>query len=250
MCICSRAKESELHDPSSWDGTPLAGGGDFYDNVMMAAGQQFRTAEGMPQFVGATPLTLEEKLESEQCPDLRKRRLPVTLVTGFLGSGKTTLINHLLHEQREAVAVVENEVGEIAGRRSLSGVERTTEAEVVLLPGLRLLQSPWGLGRARPDNQSRESTASSSSWSGLAGTAPVHRPSSPPLRSRAGCSSRVVCDASRLKSHLVDGLEALDELGVVLAQIHSPTAPSSTRPDTVTPTPTPNSNPDPHPRPT
>ena len=41
-------------------------------------------------------------------------RLPVTLVTGFLGSGKTTLVNHILsnrHGVRAAVLV--NELGEI-----------------------------------------------------------------------------------------------------------------------------------------
>lgn len=41
-------------------------------------------------------------------------RLPVTLVTGFLGSGKTTLVNHIL-SNREGVraAVLVNELGEI-----------------------------------------------------------------------------------------------------------------------------------------
>ncbi len=41
-------------------------------------------------------------------------RIPVTVVTGFLGSGKTTLINHILQEQRgRKVAVIVNEFGEI-----------------------------------------------------------------------------------------------------------------------------------------
>jgi G3E family GTPase len=42
-------------------------------------------------------------------------RLPVTLVTGFLGSGKTTLVNHIL-SNREGVraAVLVNELGDIA----------------------------------------------------------------------------------------------------------------------------------------
>ena len=39
--------------------------------------------------------------------------VPVTVVTGFLGSGKTTLINRLLHEPHgERIAVIENEFGE------------------------------------------------------------------------------------------------------------------------------------------
>ncbi len=41
-------------------------------------------------------------------------RLPVTVLSGFLGSGKTTLMNHLLATlDRKRVAVIENELGEI-----------------------------------------------------------------------------------------------------------------------------------------
>lgn len=42
-------------------------------------------------------------------------RLPVTVVTGFLGSGKTTLVNHILaHQKGLRVAVMVNEIGDIA----------------------------------------------------------------------------------------------------------------------------------------
>ena len=42
-------------------------------------------------------------------------RLPVTIVTGFLGSGKTTLVNHILAQQHGLkIAVMVNEIGEIA----------------------------------------------------------------------------------------------------------------------------------------
>jgi len=42
------------------------------------------------------------------------QRVPVTVVTGFLGSGKTTLINHILKGQNgQKVAVIVNEFGEI-----------------------------------------------------------------------------------------------------------------------------------------
>ena len=41
-------------------------------------------------------------------------RLPVTIVTGFLGSGKTALVNHLLATQHGLkIAVMVNEIGEI-----------------------------------------------------------------------------------------------------------------------------------------
>jgi G3E family GTPase len=41
-------------------------------------------------------------------------RVPVTVVTGFLGSGKTTLVNYILSENHgKRIAVIENEFGEI-----------------------------------------------------------------------------------------------------------------------------------------
>jgi G3E family GTPase len=41
-------------------------------------------------------------------------RLPVTLVTGFLGSGKTTLVNHILSNRQDVrAAVLVNELGDI-----------------------------------------------------------------------------------------------------------------------------------------
>ncbi|NMG77573.1 CobW family GTP-binding protein [Aromatoleum diolicum] len=39
---------------------------------------------------------------------------PVTIITGFLGSGKTTLINRILRESHgQRIAVIENEFGEV-----------------------------------------------------------------------------------------------------------------------------------------
>mmetsp|Transcript_16467 Transcript_16467/g.24656 ORF Transcript_16467/g.24656 Transcript_16467/m.24656 type:complete len:350 (+) Transcript_16467:163-1212(+) len=40
---------------------------------------------------------------------------PITVVTGFLGAGKTTLVNYILKEQNEwKIAVLENEFGEVS----------------------------------------------------------------------------------------------------------------------------------------
>lgn len=41
--------------------------------------------------------------------------VPVTVLTGFLGSGKTTLMNHILNDQTHKMkfAVIENEFGDV-----------------------------------------------------------------------------------------------------------------------------------------
>src|SRR6266571_3162418 len=60
--------------------------------------------------------------------------IPVTLLTGFLGSGKTTVLNHILKEPgMAATAVIVNEFGEIALDHLL--VERASEDVVLLNSG-------------------------------------------------------------------------------------------------------------------
>ncbi len=52
-------------------------------------------------------------------------KLPVTILTGFLGVGKTTLLNRILHERHgERIAVIENEFGE-------AGIDN----DILLTPG-------------------------------------------------------------------------------------------------------------------
>ena len=40
--------------------------------------------------------------------------IPITLLTGYLGSGKTTLVNYVLNNQKGyKVAVIVNDIGEV-----------------------------------------------------------------------------------------------------------------------------------------
>ena len=53
--------------------------------------------------------------DTQAIGELIDRRIPATVVTGFLGSGKTTLINRILREQHgRKLAVIVNEFGEIS----------------------------------------------------------------------------------------------------------------------------------------
>ena len=63
-------------------------------------------------------------------------RIPITLLTGYLGAGKTTLMNHILSNQDGyKVAVIVNDIGEVNIDSSLiqkGGV--VTEEDSSLVP--------------------------------------------------------------------------------------------------------------------
>lgn len=52
--------------------------------------------------------------EGNQMADHEDRKIPVVILTGFLGSGKTTILNHIVRQpEMKATAVIINEFGEI-----------------------------------------------------------------------------------------------------------------------------------------
>jgi len=60
---------------------------------------------------------VEEVMDGPRCcePPKDADKTPVTIVTGFLGAGKTTLVNHILRDDHGMkLAVIENEFGEVS----------------------------------------------------------------------------------------------------------------------------------------
>merc|ERR1719502_2264271 len=63
-----------------------------------------------------------------------KDKMPVTVVTGFLGAGKTTLINHILKEKHGVrVCVIENEFGAVDIDTSLVKENMNVAEEIISL---------------------------------------------------------------------------------------------------------------------
>lgn len=54
---------------------------------------------------------------------------PLTVITGFLGAGKTTFVNYILKEQNDwKICVLENEFGEVSIDDGLGEWKKTTRA--------------------------------------------------------------------------------------------------------------------------
>lgn len=74
------------------------------------------------------------------------RQIPVTVVTGFLGAGKTVLLNRLLGESALRICVIENEKGAVSIDHAL--LERRTSAGVIVLKNGCLCCTADGAGES------------------------------------------------------------------------------------------------------
>ena len=71
---------------------------------------------------------IEEK-SLKLCAKAGARRVPITVVTGFLGSGKTTLVNRVLTaDHGKRIVVIENELGSVSIDHSLIDEARQKDA--------------------------------------------------------------------------------------------------------------------------
>ena len=68
----------------------------------------------------------------EEIPDSSKT--PVCVITGFLGSGKTTLVNYILKEQREwKICIIENEFGEVSIDNDLVVENLAAKEDIIMM---------------------------------------------------------------------------------------------------------------------
>ena len=78
---------------------------------------------------------------------MKDKLIPVTLLTGYLGAGKTTLMNYILNNQTGyKVAVIVNDIGEVNIDASLIGTSYVHEKDVAVKAGatMRFRMAPGG----------------------------------------------------------------------------------------------------------
>ena len=76
---------------------------------------------------------MDEDMPNGDHAQARPRRVPALVLSGFLGSGKTTLVKRLLEDAKEngiRVALISNELGELGIDRALLGQGGETYVEL------------------------------------------------------------------------------------------------------------------------
>eukprot|EP01033_Poteriospumella_lacustris_P003134 gene3134-2307_t len=100
-------------------------------NATAATAATATTATSPPAAGEPQPTTWSKRVKDEK--QAEDKRLPVTIVTGFLGSGKTTLVKRILHNTvGMKVLVIENEIGSEGIDHELL-MQHTAKEEIVLM---------------------------------------------------------------------------------------------------------------------
>jgi hypothetical protein len=152
MCIHTHTHtHTRIHTHSIFcqRGGPCVGGGfgglGFLNEPSGGAGGESKpwatsmsaVASRMAPELDAPPLTVTQRREVETCGAMQSR-VPCVILAGFLGSGKTTTLNHLLTRNHGLkYAVIENEVGEVGIDQDIlreSNRLQRDVAEVILMP--------------------------------------------------------------------------------------------------------------------
>ena len=75
---------------------------------------------------GENPIT-------SQLQDISLTKVPLTIVTGYLGAGKTTLVNYILKEQHgKKIAVILNGLYTPQGSQSVPCIANTKQSSVIV----------------------------------------------------------------------------------------------------------------------
>mmetsp|Transcript_8430 Transcript_8430/g.19535 ORF Transcript_8430/g.19535 Transcript_8430/m.19535 type:complete len:345 (+) Transcript_8430:60-1094(+) len=134
---------------------------------------------------------------------------PITVITGFLGAGKTTFVNYILKEQREwKICVLENEFGEVSIDDGLVAESLDTPEDLITMDNGCVCCSVRGdlvrtLGQLT--KRRKEFDAILLETTGLADPAPiVYTVQTNPKMSEAYHIDSIVClaDAKHLNQHL------------------------------------------------
>jgi G3E family GTPase len=64
---------------------------------------------------------------------MSKREVPVVLITGYLGSGKTTLMQHLLTQEDRKIALIVNDMGSVNIDASILGKTKNQVAQIEMV---------------------------------------------------------------------------------------------------------------------
>ncbi len=148
-------------------------------------------------------------------------RIPVTLLTGFLGAGKTTMLNHLMHQPEMAgAAVLINEFGEVGIDHHL--VEAVDESLLILDSGCLCCTMQGDLVKALKDLAGRSArreippvTRVLIETTGLADPVPVIYT----LVEQAFVRARYVCDGVVTAVDTTHGLAQLAAHGEAVRQV-------------------------------